>query len=117
MLRKLKMILFVIICMTGCQKHIVESDVREVHIEKMDTNQKYKITCKEIIHDIVQNINSGNREFAIFIPDVIVDLIYKDNKKTTILIRKNKFKIDGITYVSSDTIIKHASLIYGKNNN
>lgn len=117
MFKTLKILLFILICMIGCQKHIVEPDVQEVYIEKIDTNQKYKITCKEEIHDIVQNINSGNREFAIFIPDVIVDLIYKDNKKTTILIRKNKFKIDGITYVSSDTIIKHASLIYGKNNN
>ena len=50
--------------MTGCQKHIVEPDVQEVYIEKIDTNQKYQITCKEEIHDIVQNINSGHRELA-----------------------------------------------------
>ena len=37
--------------------------------------------------------------------DVMVDLVYKNNKKITILIRKNKFKIDGVTYVSSDTIL------------
>lgn len=35
-----------------------------MYIEKIDTNQKYKITCKEEIHDIVQNINSGHRELA-----------------------------------------------------
>ena len=60
---------------------------------------------KEEIHDIVQNINSGHRELAIFMADVMVDLVYKNNKKITILIRKNKFKIDGVTYVSSDTIL------------
>ena len=48
--------------------------------------------------------------------DVMVDLVYKNNKKITILIRKNKFKIDGITYVSSDTIL-NTRLIHGKNNN
>lgn len=60
---------------------------------------------QEEIHDIVQNINSGHRELAIFMADVMVDLVYKDNKKITILIRKDLFKIDGVTYVSSDTIL------------
>ena len=87
-----------------------------VYLKKIDTNQKYKITCKEEIHDIVQNINSGHRELAIFMADVMVDLVYKNNKKITILIRKNKFKIDGVTYVSSDTIL-NTRLIHGKNNN
>lgn len=99
--------------MTGCQKHIVEPDVQEVYIEKIDTNQKYKITCKEEIHDIVQNINSGHRELAIFMADVMVDLVYKNNKKITILIRKDLFKIDSVTYVSSDTIL-NTRLIHGK---
>ena len=54
MIKTLKILLFILICMTGCQKHIVEPDVQEVYIEKIDTNQKYKITCKEEIHDIVQ---------------------------------------------------------------
>lgn len=105
MFKTLKILLFILICTTGCQKHIVEPDVQEVYIEKIDTNQKYKITCKEEIHDIVQNINSGHRELAIFMADVMVDLVYKNNKKITILIRKNRFKIDGVTYVSSDTIL------------
>ena len=115
MFKTLKIMLFILICTTGCQKHIVEPDVQEVYIEKIDTNQKYKITCKEEIHDIVQNINSGHRELAIFMADVMVDLVYKNNKKITILIRKDKFKIDGVTYVSSDTIL-NTRLIHGKNN-
>ena len=116
MFKTLKIMLFILICMTGCQKHIVEPDVQEVYIEKIDTNQKYKITCKEEIRDIVQNINSGHRELAIFMADVMVDLVYKNNKKITILIRKDLFKIDGVTYVSSDTIL-NTRLIHGKNNN
>ena len=87
---------------------------RSVH-RKNRYESKYKITCKEEIHDIVQNINSGHRELAIFMADVMVDLVYKNNKKITILIRKNKFKIDGVTYVSSDTIL-NTRLIHGKNN-
>ena len=49
MFKTLKILLFILICTTGCQKHIVEPDVQEVYIEKIDTNQKYKITCKEEI--------------------------------------------------------------------
>ena len=91
-------------CMTGCQKHIVEATVREAYIEKLETNKIYKITCKEEINKIIYNVNSSKREFCIFIPDVKVVLIYRDNKKRIILIKGNKFKIDGITYVSSDNI-------------
>ena len=47
MFKTLKILLFILICMAGCQKHIVEPDVQEVYIEKIDTNQKYQITCKE----------------------------------------------------------------------
>ena len=36
--------------------------------------------------------------------DVMVDLVYKNNKKITILIRKDLFKIDGVTYVSSEIL-------------
>ena len=53
---------------------------------------------------VIYNINSSKRELCIFIPDVKVVLIYRDNKKRIILINSNKFKIDGITYVSSDNI-------------
>lgn len=93
-----------LMCMTGCQKHIVEANVREAYIEKLETNQIYKITCKEEINKIIYNVNSSKREFCILIPDVKVVLIYRDNKKRIILINGNKFKIDGITYVSSDKI-------------
>ena len=99
-----KIIMFMLMCMTGCQKHIVETNVREAYIEKLETNQIYKITCKEEINKIIYNVNSSKREFCIFIPDVKVVLIYRDNKKRIILINGNKFKIDGITYVSSDKI-------------
>ena len=99
-----KIIMFVLICMTGCQKHMVEANVREAYIEKLETNQKYRIICKEEINKIIYNINSSKRELCIFIPDVKVVLIYRDNKKRIILINGNKFKIDGITYVSSDNI-------------
>lgn len=34
MFKTLKILLFILICMTGCQKHIVEPDVQEVYIEK-----------------------------------------------------------------------------------
>ena len=77
-------------CMTGCQKHIVEANVREAYIEKLETNQIYKITCKEEINKIIYNVNSSKREFCIFIPDVKVVLIYRDNKKRIILINGNK---------------------------
>ena len=43
-----KVIVFMLMCMTGCQKHIVEANVREAYIEKLETNQIYKTTCKEI---------------------------------------------------------------------
>ena len=48
-----KIIMFVLICMTGCQKHIVEANVREAYIEKLETNQKYRIICKEEINKII----------------------------------------------------------------
>ncbi len=35
--------MFMLMCMTGCQKHIVEANVREAYIEKLETNQIYKI--------------------------------------------------------------------------
>ena len=81
MFKTLKILLFILICMAGCQKHIVEPDVQEVYIEKIDTNQKYQITCKEEIHDIVQNINSGHRELAIFMADVRSTLFIKTTKR------------------------------------
>ena len=99
-----KVIVFVLICMTGCQKHIVEANVREVYIEKLETNQIYKITCKEEINKIIYNINSSKREFCVFIPNVKVVLIYRNNKKKIILINGNKLKIEGVTYVNSDNI-------------
>ena len=37
MFKTLKILLFILICMAGCQKHIVEPDVQEVYIEKIDT--------------------------------------------------------------------------------
>ena len=76
-----KIIVFMPICMTGCQKHIVEANVREAYIEKLETNQIYKITCKEEIDKIIYNINSSKREFCIFIPNVKAVLIYRNNKK------------------------------------
>ena len=90
--------------MTGCQKHIIEANVREVYIEILETIQLYKIPCKEEINKMIYNINSSKREFCIFIPNVKAVLIYRNNKKEIILINGNKFKIDGITYVNSDNI-------------
>ena len=46
MFKTLKILLFILICMTGCQKHIVEPDVQEVYIEKIDTNQKLLLSAK-----------------------------------------------------------------------
>ena len=99
-----KVIVFMLMCMTGCQKHIVEANVREAYIEKLATNQIYKITCKEEINKIIYNINSSKREYCVFIPNVKVVLIYGSNKKRIILINGNKFKIDRVTYVNSDNI-------------
>ena len=93
-----------LMCMTGCQKHIVEANVREAYIEKLETNQIYKITCREKINKIIYTINSSKREFRIFIPNVKVVLIYKNGKRKTILVNGNKIKVDGITYVNSDNI-------------
>ena len=89
-----KEIVFMLMCMTGCQKHVVEANVREAYIEKLETNQIYKIACKEEeINKIIYNINSSKREFCVFIPNVKVVLIYGNNKKRIILINGNKFKI------------------------
>ena len=46
MFKTLKILLFILICMTGCQKHIVEPDVQEVYIEKIETNQKLLLSAK-----------------------------------------------------------------------
>ena len=51
-----KMIMFVLICMTGCQKHIVEANVREAYIEKLETNQIYKIT--KVSHPLKRSLFS-----------------------------------------------------------
>ena len=45
-----------LMCMTGCQKHVVEANVREAYIEKLETNQIYKIACKEEINKIIYKI-------------------------------------------------------------
>ena len=101
---KVKLIIFILICMTGCQKHIVDANAIEVYIEKLDSDQIYKITCREKINKIIYTINSSKREFRIFIPNVKVVLIYKNGKRKTILVNGNKIKVDGITYVNSDNI-------------
>ena len=76
--------------MTGCQKHIVDANAIEVYIEKLDSDQIYKITCREKINKIIYTINSSKREFRIFIPNVKVVLIYKNGKRTSFRIFRDR---------------------------
>jgi len=46
-----KVVVFMLMCMTGCQKHIVEANVREAYLEKLETNQIYKIKF-DVLHVI-----------------------------------------------------------------
>lgn len=92
---------------TACKNSVVETGVKEIYVENLKNNQIYKITTKGDIDKIVYKINSGKKEFAIFIPNAKMILVYANKKKKTILINGSKFKIDGVSYVSNYDFIEN----------
>ena len=91
----------ILLCITGCQRNIVETDAMEISVKNLDNNQVYKITDEDEICRITDNINSSEKEFCIFKPDMELELAYCDGKKKTVLIKKNRLKMDGVSYINN----------------
>ena len=91
---------YILLCITGCQRNIVEIDAMEISVKNLNNNQIYKITDEDEIYKIIDNINSSEKEFCIFIPDIELVFAYIDGKKKTVLIKKNRLKMDGVSYIN-----------------
>ena len=90
-----------LLCTVACKESVIETGVKEIYVENLKDHQIYKITTKGNIDKIVYKINSSKKEFCVFIPNTKMALIYENKKKKVILINGNKFKINGISYVSN----------------
>ena len=98
--KKVILIACALLCIVGCQKNIVERNAIEISVENLKNNQIRKIVNENEIVTIIDKINSSEKDFLIFKPDVKLVFTYSNGNKKIVLVKKNMLKIDGISYIN-----------------
>ncbi len=98
--KKVILIACALLCIVGCQKNIVERNAIEISVENLKNNQIRKIVNENEIVTITDKINSSEKDFLIFKPDVKLVFTYSNGNKKIVLVKKNMLKIDGISYIN-----------------
>ena len=98
--KKVILIACALLCIVGCQKNIVERNAIEISVENLKNNQIRKVVNENEIVTITDKINSSEKDFLIFKPDVKLVFTYSNGNKKIVLVKKNMLKIDGISYIN-----------------
>lgn len=95
----------VIILFFGCQRKLIKTEeilfikIKSIHQNIEEFPGSTKVFYDEaIIKKISGILNGANKEPVKFIPQYEIQLVFKNNDVTTILVRNNLLNIQGNTY-------------------
>jgi hypothetical protein len=100
-------LLFLIILVVSCRQRIVESgDIKSLTVSSYaqgNMTGTMNIYDAPIIAELVNRMNHSKQEPSVFIRDYEVVIAYPE-RKLTILVNRNRFKVNGVTYIADEDI-------------
>lgn len=108
--------LFTIIFLLSCNKKLVTTEnIKNIIIvsNPRDNNIEIEITNSSDISNILEIINTADKELIKFIPDYKIQINYKDSSKI-LLIKKDMLNIEGLTYKLNTNLQKEIDKIASK---
>ncbi|MBO4530198.1 MAG: hypothetical protein J5767_06125 [Paludibacteraceae bacterium] len=96
-----------VLFLMGCSRVVDYDHVNSVNVLARDSGRELRMTDKRQITQLLKSFNSSRKElFLIFRAEYVIYISYENGETKKILFGGNCFKIDGVSYSSSEDLSK-----------